>query len=126
MRLLLLATAGGAIGAGARYLVNMAALRLLGPAFPWATLTVNIVGSAAMGLLLAVIDMRYGGSLQLRTFLLTGILGGFTTFSAFSMDAAALWDRGASGLAIAYIIGSVVVSILAFYGGALLARQVLS
>ena len=125
MHLFLLASLGGALGAGARYLVNVAALRALGPAFPWATLTVNVAGSAAMGFLLGLIALRFDGSVEWRTFLLTGILGGFTTFSAFSMDAAQLWDRGASQLALLYVIGSVVLSIAAFYAGALVARQVL-
>ena len=125
MHLFLLASLGGAIGAGARYLVSVGALRVLGPAFPWATFTVNVAGSAAMGFLLGLIALRFAGSPEWRTFLLTGILGGFTTFSAFSMDTAQLWDRGASGLALLYVVGSVVLSIAAFYVGALIARQVL-
>jgi fluoride exporter len=125
MQLFLLASLGGAIGAGARYLVNVGALRMLGPAFPWATLVVNVVGSGAMGLLLGFIALRLNGSVEWRTFLLTGILGGFTTFSAFSMDSAQLWDRGASGLALLYVLASVMLSIAAFYLGALAARQVL-
>ena len=125
MQLFLLASLGGAIGAGARHLVNVGALRLLGPTFPWATLAVNVVGSAAIGFLLGVIALRLAGSVEWRTFLLTGILGGFTTFSAFSMDVAQLWDRGASGLALLYVLGSVMLSIAAFYFGAFAARQVL-
>lgn len=125
MQLFLLASLGGAIGAGARHLVTVGALRLLGSVFPWATLMVNVVGSAAMGFLLGLIAMRLVGSVEWRTFLLTGILGGFTTFSAFSMDAAQLWDRGASGLALLYVLSSVMLSIAAFYFGAFAARQVL-
>ena len=122
MHLLMLATVGGAVGAGARYLVNVAALRWLGPQFPWATLFVNVAGSLAMGFLVALIGLRYQGSPELRTFLATGILGGFTTFSAFSLDAATLFDRGDTGLAMAYVLGSVVLSILALYAGLALAR----
>ena len=85
---------------------------------------VNVAGSAAMGFLLGLITLRLGRA-EWRTFLLTGILGGFTTFSAFSMDAVQLWDKGASGLALLYVLGSVVLSIAAFYAGALVARQVL-
>jgi fluoride exporter len=125
MQLFFLASLGGAIGAGARYLVTVGAGRLLGAALPWATLAVNVAGSAAMGFLLGVIALRLNGSTEWRTFLLTGILGGFTTFSAFSMDAAQLWDRGASGLALLYVLGSVMLSIAAFYLGAFAARQVL-
>ena len=124
MQLFLLAALGGALGSGARYLVNVGAARLFGPAFPWATLTVNIVGSAAMGVLLGLISLRLAGSPEWRTFLLTGILGGFTTFSAFSMDAVQLWERGASGPALFYVVGSVGLSILAFTAGAAFARLV--
>jgi fluoride exporter len=125
MQLFLVACAGGAIGAGARYLVNAGAARWLGAGFPWATLTVNVVGSAAMGFLLGFVALRLNGSAEWRTFLLTGILGGFTTFSAFSMDAAQLWDRGASGAALIYVLGSVMLSIAAFYLGAFAAKQLL-
>ena len=124
MRLLLLATTGGAIGAGARYLVNVMALRLLGPHFPWATITVNVVGSLLMGFLVEMIGLRFQGSPELRTFLATGILGGFTTFSAFSMDAAALLNRGDHLMAFGYIAGSVLLSIAALYLGLALARGV--
>jgi fluoride exporter len=125
MQLFLLASLGGAIGAGARYLVNVGALRAFGATFPVATLGVNVIGSGAMGLLLGFIALRLNGSVEWRTFLLTGILGGFTTFSAFSMDAAQLWDRGASAQALLYVLGSVILSIAAFYLGAFAARQVL-
>lgn len=125
MQLLFLAVLGGAIGAGARHLINVGGSRLLGPAFPLATLSVNVVGSAAMGFLLGLVTLRLGGSVEWRTFLLTGILGGFTTFSAFSLETAQLWDRGAAGLAVLYVAGSVILSISAFYLGALIARQVL-
>lgn len=122
MKLLLLVSAGGAIGAGARHLVNLAVLKWLGPGFPWATLFVNVLGSCAMGLLLGIIGTRYDGSADLRAFLLTGILGGFTTFSAFSMDAMNLWQRGEGIAAAAYIATSVAASLVAFTAGAYLAR----
>jgi fluoride exporter len=125
MQLFLLASLGGALGAGVRYMVNVGAVRLLGTAFPWATLIVNVAGSAAMGFLLGFITLRLGGAVEWRTFLLTGILGGFTTFSAFSMDTAHLWDRGASGTALLYVLGSVMLSIAAFYLGAFAARHIL-
>ena len=85
MRLLILATVGGALGSGARHLVNIGFARAFGPQFPWATLTVNVVGSFLMGLLADMILRRFGGSVEMRTFLATGILGGFTTFSAFTL-----------------------------------------
>jgi fluoride exporter len=124
MRLLMLATVGGAIGAGARYLVNVGAARWLNPAWPWATVIVNVAGSFAMGLVVETVARRFGGSAELRTFLATGILGGFTTFSAFSLDAANLMNRGDNLLALGYVIGSVVLSIVGLYAGLGLARQI--
>ena len=81
--------------------------------FPWGTLTVNVAGSLVMGLLAGWLAFRADAawSQSLRLFLLTGILGGFTTFSAFSLDAALLWERGDVALATSYVIGSVVLSI---------------
>ncbi len=125
MQLLLLAALGGAIGAGARHAVNIGAVRLVGAAVPWTTMAVNVVGSGVMGFLLGVVAIRLGGSPEWRTFLLTGILGGFTTFSAFSLDAVHLWERGAFGSALLYVLGSVTLSIAALVLGAFAARQVL-
>lgn len=118
----MLAVVGGALGSGARFLVNTGAARWLGVAFPWATLIVNIVGSFAMGLLVEYVILRHNGSPELRTFLATGILGGFTTFSAFSLDVATLADRGDLALAALYIFASVAVSIAALYAGIAIAR----
>ncbi|WP_436642004.1 fluoride efflux transporter CrcB [Microbaculum sp. FT89] len=116
---LLIVAGGGAIGAGGRHLVNQMALKLLGPSFPWGTLIVNIVGSFAMGLLIGglVKWMPVGGGQGIRLFLATGILGGFTTFSAFSLDVAVLWQRGATMTAFGYVAGSVLLSILAVFLG---------
>lgn len=118
----MLAVVGGALGSGARYLVNAGAARWLGVAFPWATLFVNIAGSFAMGLLVEYVILKHNGSPELRTFLATGILGGFTTFSAFSLDVATLADRGDVALAAIYVVVSVAVSIAALYTGIALAR----
>ncbi|MFJ5486868.1 CrcB family protein [Hansschlegelia beijingensis] len=82
----LLVALGGALGSVARYLVNIASSRVFGMGFPWGTLTVNVVGGFAMGLLAALLALK-GGSQEMRVFLMTGVLGGFTTFSAFSLDA---------------------------------------
>lgn len=117
MKLFLLVAAGGALGAGARHLVNIGFGRLLGPAFPWATVFVNVFGCLAMGLLIAAFALRFSGSLDARTFLATGVLGGFTTFSAFSLDFANLVERGDWGLALAYAGGSVALSITALFIG---------
>jgi CrcB protein len=126
MRLLLLASAGGAIGAGARHLVNVGCHAAWGGRFPWSTLIVNIVGSLGMGLLVEAIALRFSGSVELRTFLATGILGGFTTFSAFSADVVALASRGDGLAAAVYAAASVALSICAMAAGVVLARTVLS
>jgi CrcB protein len=110
---------GGAIGSAGRYLVNVGAMRLAGPGFPWATLAVNIAGSFVMGVLVVV--LAEGGN-RLAPFLMTGVLGGFTTFSAFSLDAVALYQRGEAGLAAAYVTASVAVSLAALIAGMACAR----
>jgi CrcB protein len=115
---------GGAIGAGARHLVGRGVLALVGPGFPWATMAINIAGGLLMGLLA-------GGLLRLgtqgeawRLFLGVGMLGGFTTFSSFSLDAVALAQRGEVAAATAYVLVSVAGSIAALYGGLTLARSI--
>jgi fluoride exporter len=87
---------------------------------------VNIAGSFVMGVLVEAIALRFGGSLEMRTFLATGILGGFTTFSAFSLDAYALMSRGDTAIAALYVAASVTLSILGLIAGLTLARQVLA
>lgn len=119
---LLYVALGGAIGASLRHLVNLASLRWLGPNFPWGTATVNIVGSFAMGLFIEILTRRLGGSQELRLLIATGLLGGFTTFSAFSLDIANLWERGAVSSAFLYATGSVVLSIAALFAGLAMAR----
>ena len=102
---------GGAIGSALRYGVNVSAGRAFGAGFPWATLIVNVAGSFVMGLLVVVLAEK--GGTRLSPFLMTGVLGGFTTFSAFSLDTLTLWERGAHGLALAYVAASVVLSLAA-------------
>ena len=126
MQLFLLACAGGAVGAGLRHLVNLAAVRNLGLEVAWATLTVNIVGSLIMGGLFALLYFRWPDATAVRIFFATGVLGGFTTFSAFSLDALVYLERGALGMAMAYIIGSVVLSIGACLAGYLCMRTILT
>lgn len=116
---------GGAIGASARYLIGVQALRLMGAGFPWGTLSVNILGSFAMGLLIETAALKLNLGQDLRHFLTTGILGGFTTFSAFSLDFAALFERKAYFLAWTYLGASVAFSILALFAGLWLARMAL-
>jgi fluoride exporter len=124
MRLLMLAAVGGAIGSGARHLVNIGFGRWLGVGFPWSTATINIIGSILMGVLVEALVYRFNGSLELRTFIATGILGGFTTFSAFSLDAVTLLQRGDVASAALYIGGSVMFSIVGLFVGLSLARAV--
>lgn len=112
---------GGAIGAALRYLTNVSALRLFGPGFPVATLVVNVAGSFLMGVLVVVLA-RKGGT-HLAPFLMTGILGGFTTFSAFSLDALTLWERGEVLTAFTYVAASVLLSLAAIAAGLALARS---
>lgn len=113
---------GGALGASARYLTNVGMLRLAGPGFPWATVTVNIAGSFLMGALVIALAEVFGN--RYAPFLMTGILGGFTTFSAFSLDAVTLWESGRPELAAAYVTGSVLLSIAALVAGLFIARGV--
>ena len=122
MRHLILAAAGGALGAGARHLVNVSMLAWLGPGFPWATLTVNIVGSLLMGVLVESLMPLAGSSVAWRIFLATGILGGFTTFSAFSLDAWVLYERGQHLALGLYVALSVILSIAALILGMALVR----
>ncbi|WP_045391669.1 fluoride efflux transporter CrcB [Falsirhodobacter sp. alg1] len=114
---------GGAIGACLRFGVNMTVGRL-GIAVPWATLSVNIAGSLLMGVLAMTLAEK--GGMRFAPFLLTGCLGGFTTFSAFSLDTLTLWERGEVLTAGAYVLASVILSLLAVMAGAALARGVLA
>src|SRR3979409_2550955 len=102
---------GGGLGAALRHGVNLAAARLLGSAFPYATMIENVSGSLAMGLLAGYFAFRGGIPQHWQLFLTTGILGGYTTFSTYSLDAALLYERGALGLAALYVLGSVVAAI---------------
>jgi len=108
---LLQVAAGGALGASARYVVNVTTGRLLGTGFPWATLIVNVVGSFLMGLLVVALAEKFGN--RYAAFLMTGCLGGFTTFSAFSLDTLTLYERGQTGLALLYVAASVLLSLAA-------------
>jgi fluoride exporter len=124
MQSALLVFLGAGLGGVLRHAVNTGCARFCGMAFPWGTLTVNVVGSLLMGLIAGWLTFRSGeGWAQpLRLFLLTGILGGFTTFSAFSLDAALLWERGEPALAGAYVLGSVILSLAALAAGLAIVR----
>ena len=114
---------GGAIGAGARHLVGQAMLARLGPGFPWWTLSINIFGSFLMGLLVGALARGDGGDTA-RLFFGVGILGGFTTFSSFSMEFWMLFERGQNAQAAAYVLASVIGAIAACGLGLFIVRQV--
>jgi len=118
----LIVAVGGGLGAALRHLSGLAALRLLGSGFPWGTAFVNIVGSFLMGALVEALARRAGASSEVRLFLATGFLGGFTTFSSFSLDTSVLYERGELLLAAVYVAGSVVVGIAALFAGIVLVR----
>ena len=127
MKLFVLASAGGAIGAGLRFLVNQAFAGRSLTSFPWATLTVNVAGAFLMGAVMTLVMQRYQGSPEIRTFLATGILGGLTTFSAFTYEVSQLIssDGAASPRVLFYVAGSVLLSLAALYAGMTLTRAVL-
>ena len=117
--------AGGAIGASLRYLVTSRITGFMGINFPYGTIFVNIAGSLFMGLLIGYFAKTLSHSNELRAFLSIGVLGGFTTFSAFSLDAASLIERGNMYQAAIYVVSSVLISILALFAGLYITRQVL-
>jgi len=115
---------GGGLGAALRHGVNVGTARLFGTAFPYGTLTVNIVGCLVMGLLTGYFAFKGDVSQHWRLFLTTGILGGFTTFSAFSLDVALLYERGEVTLAAGYVLASVLVSLAGVFAGLALIRSI--
>jgi len=120
----LLVFLGAGIGGVLRHGVNLVLLKSFGPGFPVGTLMINIVGSGLMGLVVGWFALKAGEGWpqELRLFLTTGVLGGFTTFSAFSLDAILLWERGEALLAAAYVFASVGVSLAALVGGLAIMR----
>ena len=125
MTRLLLVAIGGALGSMARYGVGLGAARLFpASAWPWGTLTVNVVGGLAMGLLVGWMGLRAGsGQETVRVFATVGLLGGFTTFSAFSLETVQMVERREYGVAGAYVLLSVVLAVAALMAGLMLARR---
>ncbi|HWJ76216.1 MAG TPA: fluoride efflux transporter CrcB [Kaistia sp.] len=115
---------GAGIGGVVRYAIGVQASRLFSFDFPWATMAINILGSFLMGVIAAWFVLRPGpgGTQELRIFLTTGVLGGFTTFSTFSLDAIYLWERGAPMAAALYVGGSLVLGLAGLAGGLALVR----
>lgn len=120
----LLVFLGAGIGGAMRHGVNQFAALLLGVAFPYGTLTVNVAGSFAMGVLAGYFAFRGELPQEARLFLTTGLLGGFTTFSTFSLDAISLWERGQWLTAATYVAASLALSLLGLVAGLMLARIV--
>jgi len=114
---------GGGIGAALRHGVNLLMAQLVGTSFPFATMIENISGSLIMGMLIAYFAFVANAPQHMVLFLTTGILGGYTTFSAFSLDAARLYESGQLGLAVLYVLASVVLSIGGLFAGLALVRQ---
>src|ERR1043165_1129224 len=115
---------GGGLGAALRHGMNLLSARLFGTAFPWHTLIENVTGSLVMGLLAGYFAFKADPSSQhWRLFLTTGILGGYTTFSAFSLDSVLLYERGETGLAALYVLGSFALAIGGLVAGLALVRH---
>lgn len=121
---LLYVALGGALGASGRHLLGMVTLKAFGPDYPYGTMAANIIGGFLMGLLAGWLALKVSGGTNLRLFLGVGLLGGFTTFSAFSLDAVLMYEKKAYGALMSYIGGSVVLSIGALMIGLVLARKI--
>jgi CrcB protein len=113
---------GGGLGAALRHGINLALARMLSGGFPYATFFINVSGSFVMGLIAAWFAFKGDASQHWRLFLTTGILGGYTTFSTFSLDAALLYERGQLTLAAVYVIGSVVLGLIGLFAGLAVVR----
>jgi CrcB protein len=123
MNMVLSIAAGGAIGSVLRHFAGVGVAAMLGTAFPYGTLSVNVLGSFVMGLVVAMFAHHGNPSQELRAFLTVGVLGGFTTFSSFSLDVAALYERGQVASAGLYIVLSLVLSLAGVFAGMLLVRS---
>lgn len=122
MKTALLVAVGGAFGSLGRFYISQTVLKLLGSDFPWATLGINVAGSFLIGIAAGLVAAMNSGAEGLRLFAMVGVLGGFTTFSAFSLETLTLWERGAGLMAFAYIAASVGLSLVAAFGGMTLIR----
>jgi CrcB protein len=114
---------GGGLGASLRHAVNVGCARACGTNFPYGTFVINITGSLVMGLIAGYLAFKGEASQPWRLFVMTGVLGGYTTFSAFSLDSVLLYERGELGLAALYVVGSVVLSLAGLAAGLSLVRH---
>jgi CrcB protein len=119
----LLVFIGGGLGASLRHAINVGCARACGLNFPYGTFVINITGSLVMGIIAGYLALKGEASQPWRLFIMTGILGGYTTFSAFSLDAVTLYQRGEMGLALFYVLGSVLLSIAGLFAGLALVRH---
>lgn len=124
MNAVLMVALGGALGASGRYLAGSVIGHFWGGAYPWATFAVNSAGSVLLGLLAGFMAFAWTPSPEMRLFLTVGVLGGFTTFSAFSLELVLLLERGRADLAALYLVSTVVVSVGGLFAGLRLARLV--
>ncbi len=122
----LVVAAGGALGAIGRYLVTAGAAAWLGGGFPWGTLIVNVAGSFVLGMVVGVLSVAWTPPAEMRLFLVTGFLGAFTTFSAFSLDAVSVFERGHYPLGVLYVVASVALCVLGLVAGLRLMRLILA
>ena len=126
MKMFLFVALGGAVGASARYAVGMLMLQFGGGQFPWGTFAVNVAGSFILGILAACLAYSWSPSPELRAFLVISVLGGFTTFSAFSLDVLMLVERQRFDLSAMYMFGTLVLSISGLFAGLRLTRVILA
>ncbi|KPF97423.1 protein CrcB [Rhodopseudomonas sp. AAP120] len=115
---------GAGIGGLIRHYLNSFVVALFGTAFPWGIFIINVTGSIAMGIIVELLALRVNAPQDIRLFITTGILGGYTTFSTFSLDAALLYERGQLGLSLLYVAGSVTVAIAGLFLGMSAVRMV--
>jgi fluoride exporter len=123
MQTVLAIAAGGALGSVLRHFLNNAVGGAAGTNFPWGIFIINILGSFVMGVLISLFALVWEPPQAMRAFLTVGVLGGFTTFSTFSMDSVLLMERGALGASAFYVFGSVGFALIALYGGMVIVRM---
>ena len=126
MKTFLFVALGGAIGASCRYGIGVAAAHFGSGQFPWGTFTVNVVGSFVLGVLVALMNFSWSPSAEMRAFLVVGVLGGFTTFSAYSLEVVLLMERDRLQLAVVYMLGLVALSVAGLFAGMRLIRMILT
>ena len=126
MNMIIAVAVGGALGSVARYILSGFTTDIVSSSFPWGTLSVNVLGSFLMGAVVTYMALVWNPNAEMRAFLTVGLLGGFTTFSLFSLDIINLWERGASMAAMGYIIASIIVSLLAIILGIMIVKAIIS